>query len=194
MNLCAEDSGLEKVDFTKIVPFSFQRDDTLVETAKLLTILIVHILKSPVIVTPTFVETIVSFLKNQSNHSKDAPPPSTPLDIDHYVESLSTLNTIRALCIPGLYHGIAEATRITNMIIQAINSGEDGGGHIEEIQTLLNRTAPCPSLPYQSGGVRQKEPGSWIFDSSIGPIQVRPLHLLILIFSFMTVFLLCYYR
>lgn len=183
LTISAKDASIETADVRKLAPFSFD-PDCVAEVARVLAILIVHILKSPVIVTPTFHESLSSVITSQpsrpdgassspslssSPSSPSSPSATYPLDVDHVVDCLSALNTIRALCIPGLFQGIATSVRTANFIIEAVNSGKEN--HLKDINAFFD-IAGCPALPYSSGAVRQKEPGSWLFDSSIGPIQV----------------------
>lgn len=118
MDYCAKDSGLETADLSKIVPFKLE-GATVVEVAKLLTIHFVHTLKSPVIVTPTFLQSVVSFLESQpkNSHLMNGGGESEILNGDHIVECMSTLDTIRALCFPGLYRGLFTSVQIANYII-----------------------------------------------------------------------------
>lgn len=44
--------------------------------------------------------------------------------------------------------------------------------NVEELNTFYDVSKVFPALPYSSGAIREKEPGAWLYDSSIGPIQV----------------------
>lgn len=127
VDYCAKDSGLETADLGKLVPFTLENKTTILEVAKLLTIHFVHTLKSPVIVTPTFLDSVVSFLESQpknttlnhSNHTNNNKENhETLINGDHMVECMSTLDTIRALCFPGLFRGLFTSVQIVNYIVE----------------------------------------------------------------------------
>jgi hypothetical protein len=121
VDFCAKDSALQSADLRKLIPFkTFEEcgSDTVAEIAKLLTIHFVHSLKSPVIVTPTFMDSVISFLKSQPKIPiRGSHDHLQPLDGDHIVECMSTLDTIRALCSPGLFQGLYTSVKMANYII-----------------------------------------------------------------------------
>lgn len=137
VDLCAEDSGLKTSNLHKLSPFTLDNEECVLEIAKLLTINFVLVLKSPVIVTRTFVDSIVSFLSSQPKHhfhlldgasSSSSSPSSSPsvsspstfsyINSHYIVECMSTMDTIRALCLPGLFSNIYLASEMANQIIK----------------------------------------------------------------------------
>jgi hypothetical protein len=121
----AVDIGLENADLLELIPFNTANDSCVLETARLLTINFVHCLKSPVIVTPSFLGSLVSFIKSQPKRKSEEDESSNnnneqlgPLDEHYIVDCMSSLDTIRALCIAGMFNGLYRSVQTANYIIK----------------------------------------------------------------------------